>query len=57
MGDVLGQVGIARDQGGDPDGPGMSHVEVLEVDPLRHDGADDTGVLAHHLQTREPQVS
>ena len=47
--DVLGQVGVARDQACDPDGAGhVPHVEVLEIGPIRHDGADDTGVLAHH---------
>jgi hypothetical protein len=49
VGDVLGQVGVARDQRGDADGARhVPHVEVLEIGPIRHDGADDTGVLAHH---------
>ena len=46
--DVLCQVGVARDQGRDPDGSRhVPHVEVLEVGPILHDGADDTGPLAH----------
>ena len=32
-----------------PDGARhVPDVEVVEVGPIRHDGADDTGVLAHH---------
>jgi hypothetical protein len=49
MRDVLGEVGVARDERGDPDGARqVPHVEILEVGPILHDGADDTGVLAHH---------